>query len=190
MDEEVLAHETDPPQRVWRIVPQAKNPRGPAWVVGKIVHEALRHWRFPDDDFEAFIMPFILETGLTGEIEIGATIQSVVRLLRRFQKHPLWVEIDASERYHEVPFALPGDHGIIDLLYRSNDDWVIADFKTDEIRFETEVQAIIEREGYDQQVKRYAEAVEVQLGTRPKTQLIFLQVEARKVNIVDIDIGR
>lgn len=60
LDEKVLAREADPPQRVWRVVPQAKRPAGPAWVVGKLVHEALRHWRFPDDDFEAFITPFAL----------------------------------------------------------------------------------------------------------------------------------
>ncbi|MBI5564513.1 MAG: UvrD-helicase domain-containing protein, partial [Chloroflexi bacterium] len=52
--------------RVWRVVPKVKRPVGPAWVVGKLTHEALRRWRFPDaDNFDAFLLPFALEAGLT-----------------------------------------------------------------------------------------------------------------------------
>ncbi len=53
----------DPPHRVWRVVSRAKRPRGPAWVVGRLVHEALRQWHFPDEEFEAFLRPLALETG-------------------------------------------------------------------------------------------------------------------------------
>ena len=47
----------DPPQRVWRVVSRAKRPRGPAWVVGSLVHEALRRWYFPDEQFRNLSTP-------------------------------------------------------------------------------------------------------------------------------------
>jgi ATP-dependent exoDNAse (exonuclease V) beta subunit len=186
LDEKILAREADPPQRVWRIVPRAKRPTGPAWVVGKLVHEAIRYWRFPDDDFEAFITPFALESGLTDQAETRATIRTVERLLTLFRAHPLWAEIDAAERYHEVPYAIPGDRGIIDLLYRTEAGWVITDFKTDELRSEAEVADTIQRHGYDWQVQRYAKAVAAQLGAHPKLLLVFLQVGRDKISLVEI----
>ena len=94
LDEKIIAKESDPPQRVWRIVPRAKRPAGPAWVVGILVHEAIRHWRFPDDEFNAFITPFALEAGLTDQAEIRATIRTTEGLLQRFRTHPLWSEIE------------------------------------------------------------------------------------------------
>jgi ATP-dependent exoDNAse (exonuclease V) beta subunit len=187
LDEKILARETDPPQQVWRIVPRAKRPTGPAWVVGKLVHEAIRHWRFPGDDFEAFIKPFALEAGLTDRAEIWATIRTVARLLARFRGHTLWAEINAAERYHEVPYAIPGDRGIIDLLYRTKAGWVIADFKTDELRSEVEMWETIERNGYNEQVKRYVDAVMIQLGQRPRALLIFLQIGGSRIGLADIE---
>lgn len=187
LDEKILAREADPPQRVWRVVPRAKRPSGPAWVVGKLVHEAIRHWRFPDDDFEAFIMPFALETGLTDRAETRATIRTVERLLTRFRGHPLWMEIDAAERYHEVPYALPGDRGIIDLLYRVKAGWVIVDFKTDEVRSEVEMWEAIERGRYNEQVKRYVDAVTAQIGQRPRALMVFLQVGGTAIGLAEIE---
>jgi ATP-dependent exoDNAse (exonuclease V) beta subunit len=186
LDEKFMAKEADPPQRVWRVVPRAKRPSSPAWVVGTLVHEAIRHWRFPDDDFQAFIRPFALEAGLTDPKEIRATIRTVERLLERFRVHPLWAEINAAERYHEVAYDLPGDRGIIDLLYRTEAGWVLADFKTDELRSEAEVEDIIQHHGYDRQVQRYAAAVVAQLAVRPKMLLVFLQVGRDKISLIEI----
>jgi ATP-dependent helicase/nuclease subunit A len=186
LDEKVIAKEADPPQRVWRVVPRAKRPSGPAWVVGTLIHQAIRYWRFPGDDFQAFIRPFALEAGLTDPKEIRATIHTVERLLERFRAHPLWSEINAAERYHEVAYSIPGDRGIIDLLYRTEAGWVLADFKTDQLRSEAEMWDVIEREGYDGQVKRYAEAVMTQLGQCPRTFLVFLQVGGSAIRLVEI----
>ncbi|MBN1666656.1 MAG: UvrD-helicase domain-containing protein, partial [Anaerolineales bacterium] len=189
LDEKILARQADPPQRVWRVVPRAKRPSGPAWVVGKLVHEAIRHWRFPADGFAAFIMPFALEAGLTDRAETNATIDTAARLLARFKRHPLWAEIEAAERYHEVPYALPGDRGIIDLLYRTPAGWVIVDFKTDEVRSELEMWATIRANGYDQQVNRYRQAVLAQLGQSPRALLVFLQVSGA-IGLADIEPAR
>jgi ATP-dependent helicase/nuclease subunit A len=175
------------PSRVWRVVPQVKRPIGPAWVIGHLTHEALRRWRFPDaEDFDVFLLPFALEAGLTDHVEIQATINEVRRLLSRFQTHPLCAEIAQAERQHEVPYARPGDTGVIDLLYRrSGEVWTIVDFKTDEVRSIEEMRATIEREGYTEQVRRYVDAIEAQVRQRPRARLIFLRVK-NEVQVVDV----
>ena len=176
-----------PQSRVWRVVPRAKRPSGPAWVVGTLVHQALRRWRFPDEDnFDVFLWSFALETGLTDESEIQATLDEARRLLSRFQGHPLFAEIAAAERYHEVPYALTDDHGVIDLLYRMDAGWTVVDFKTDELRSEAEMREAIPREGYDVQLRRYADAVTAQLGQRPRALLVFLRV-AGEVHVMELD---
>ncbi len=174
LDERTRSRETDPPDRVWRVVPKAKKPSGPAWVVGKLVHEALRRWRFPADD--DFLRPYALEAGLADEAEIRATLGAARRLLERFHAHPLCAEVAAAERYHELPFVLAESRGVIDLLYRASEGWVIVDFKTDETRSEAEAREIIAREGYDAQVRRYMEAAAPWLGARPRGRLVFLQM--------------
>jgi ATP-dependent helicase/nuclease subunit A len=163
--------------KVWRVVPQVKRPIGPAWVIGQLAHEALRRWRFLDaDNFDVFLWPFALEAGLTDHAEIQATINEVRRLLRRFQTHPLYAEIEQADRRHEVPYALPGDTGVIDLLYRAGDAWTIVDFKTDEVRSIAEMRETIVQEKYGVQVQRYIDAIAPQIGRRPRGRLVFLRV--------------
>ena len=184
-DDKSRARYADPPLRVWRVFSRAKRPRGPAWVVGRLVHEALRRWYFPDEKFEVFLRPLALETGLTDPTEIHATLDEVRRLLERLRAHPLYAEIDAAERHHEVPYYLPGDTGIIDLLYHTEAGWVLVDFKTDELRSEEEAQVVIRREGYDRQVAHYAEAAASRLGVRAKMRLVFLNVK-NNISIFDL----
>ncbi|MEW5941402.1 MAG: PD-(D/E)XK nuclease-like domain-containing protein, partial [Chloroflexota bacterium] len=173
-DEKTHARESDPPQRVWRIVSKAKSPRAPAWLVGRLVHEALRRWRF--DDLENFLKPFALESGLTDEAEIYAAIQESRRMLERLHAHPLFAELDSAERHHEVRYDLPSGRGMMDLLYRTEAGWFIIDFKSDEVRSDAEAQSAISQNGYDRQVARYAEAISNQLNVKAKTRLVFLNV--------------
>jgi ATP-dependent helicase/nuclease subunit A len=175
-DDKFRARYADPPQRIWRVVSRAKRPRGPAWVVGRLVHEALRRWYFPDEKFEAFLRPLAHETGLTDPAEIHATLGEVRRLLERLRAHPLHAEINAAERHHEVPYYLPGDTGIIDLLYHAEAGWFLVDFKTDELRSDDEARIVIQRDGYDRQIERYARAIASSLGIQAKTRLVFLNV--------------
>ncbi len=98
-------------------------------------------------------------------------------MLKRFQTHALYAEIEKADRMHEVPYALPGDSGVIDLLYRSGGVWTIVDFKTDEVRSIEEMLATIEREQYAEQVQRYSAALAPQIGQRPRTKLAFLRVK-------------
>jgi ATP-dependent helicase/nuclease subunit A len=168
----------NPQSHVWRVVPQVKRPVGPAWVIGQLTHEALRHWRFPDrSDCDAFLLPFALEAGLTDHAEIQATLDEVCRMLRRFQTHALYAEIEKADRWHEVPYTLPGDTGVIDLLYRSGEAWTIVDFKTDEVRSIEEMRETIGREKYAEQVRRYIDAFAQQIGQRPRGRLVFLRMK-------------
>jgi ATP-dependent exoDNAse (exonuclease V) beta subunit len=186
-DEKARARESDPPQRVWRIVSRTKHPSPPAWVVGRLVHESLRRWRFPaerqpgslDMDFENFLRPFAFEAGLTDPEEIHTACQESRRLVERFHSHPVFAEMDAAERHHEVPYFLLDGRGVIDLLYRTQSGWFLVDFKTDQVHSETEALVAIRENGYDQQVARYALAVADQLKVEVKTRLVFLNVNDR-----------
>ncbi len=174
LDDRTRARETDPPNRVWRVIPKAKKPTGPAWVVGQLVHEALRRWRLPADD--DFLRPYAYEAGLADESEIRATVHSAGLLLVHFRAHPLSAEIESAERYHELPYVTAGERGVIDLLYRHVGQWVVVDFKTDEVRSPAEARDLIHQEGYDWQIRRYVDAVAPWLGVRPRARLVFLQV--------------
>jgi len=183
-DSKVQERESDPPPRVWRVVPTARKPQGPAWVVGSLVHAALSHWRFPDrPGLEDFLRPYTLQAGLTDPVEIHRTIAEARRLLARFQVHPLYAELDRAERHHEVPYAVEVDgvprSGIVDLLCRSDDGWTLVEFKTDRLRTEAELQAHIREKRYDEQVEEYVAATTALLGKRPRALLVFLNVSGR-----------
>jgi ATP-dependent exoDNAse (exonuclease V) beta subunit len=114
---------------------------------------------------------------LTDPKEIHAAIQESRRLLERLRAHSLFAELDSAERHHEVRYDLPNGRGIIDLLYRTDAGWFIIDFKTDEVRSESEAQSAISRERYDAQVARYARAISDQLKVEAKTRLVFLNMK-------------
>jgi len=184
-DERSRSRETDPPDRVWRVVPRAGKTNAPAWVVGKLVHEALRRWKFPEAGFEAFMHPYAIEAGLADEPEIRASVREAAHILEQFHIHPLYLELNTAVRYHELPYLAAGEQGVIDLLYRYQDHWVVLDFKTDRARSETEAREIIRREGYEKQMQRYIEAVSSWMGSRPIARLVFLQV-AGGIQIFDV----
>ncbi|MFQ6100765.1 MAG: UvrD-helicase domain-containing protein [Anaerolineae bacterium] len=190
-DPKVRERESQPPPRVWRVVPVARRPEGPAWVLGTLVHVALRHWRFPDrEGFEDFLRPFALEAGLTDAGEIHRTIAATRRLLARFQAHPLHARLDRAERHHEVPYAVEVDgaprSGIVDLLARLDGEWTVVEFKTDELRAAADLEAHIRQKRYDEQVREYVAAVTRLLGKRPRALLVFLNV-GKSVEVVELD---
>ena len=182
-DERLSAREADPPPRVWRVVPTADRPRGPAWVVGTLFHEALRRWQFPGDAAFANLMrAHVQEMGLTDDAEIAATIERAVELLRRFQRHDLFRQIADARRYHEVPYTIEEmgkTHSrLIDLLFARNGRWTVVDFKTDQLRDEEALHSLKMVE-YRKQVREYVTAVNAFLGVVAAGQLCFLDVGGR-----------
>ncbi len=193
-DPKLDARESDPPHRVWRVAPRGPRPQAPAWVVGTLVHTALRHWRF-GAGLESFLRPFALEMGVVSEKELGAAVREATRLLQRFRAHPFWAELDQARRWHELPYSLLEEdslleegrpqHGIIDLLYRAGSQYRIVEFKTDELRAGADLQAHILAQRYDEQVRRYVRAVQAQLGDSVRASLVFLNA-GRAIAIVPV----
>jgi ATP-dependent helicase/nuclease subunit A len=179
-DAKLHAREAQPPRRVWRVVPRTERSDAPAWVVGTLVHAALRHWYFADAGLEAFLRPFALEMGVVDEKQLHAAIVEARRMLRRFRAHALWAELDSARRWHEMAFSISEgertEHGIIDLLYRTDDGWKIAEFKTDQVRSIADLSAHIQAQAYDRQMRRYVRAVRAQLGVEAQTLFVFLNV--------------
>ncbi|MFQ5857793.1 MAG: UvrD-helicase domain-containing protein [Anaerolineae bacterium] len=189
VDETVRAREAEPPPRVWRVVPTAERPRGPAWVVGTLVHEALRRWHFPDRaGFDELLRLRAMEAGLTDESELNATITDARRLLVRLQSEPLYAELDGVRRHHEVPYTIERagqiKAGKIDLLYQHAGRWRIVDFKTDEIRTEQVLREKVTQ--HAQQVRDYMEAVCQLLDVEAEGWLCYLDV-ASKVRHVKVE---
>jgi ATP-dependent helicase/nuclease subunit A len=185
VDDKAHDRESDPPPRVWRVVPCAARPTSPAWVVGTLAHAALRRWRFPTGpDFEPFLYPHALDAGLTDPTEIKNAIRAVRRLLARFSAHPLWAEMNGAERYHELPYVLDGERGVLDLLYRANNRWTVAEFKTDRLVDLTALQLRIQEERYNAQMTRYIQAVESLIGEHARALLVFLNV-GRGIEVIE-----
>lgn len=162
----------------------------PARVVGEMVHKALQRWRFPEDPlFEQLLQTQAQMSGLLEERILHQAIHEAEALLKRFQQHPLYTEMNmALERQHEVPFLSASSQGnvewgFIDCLYRTQSGWTLVDFKTDELRNRQALAAALEM--YRPQMLRYRQAVDEWIGTSPKTVMCFLNIE-RKIEVVEV----
>lgn len=149
-------------------------------VVGLLVHEALRRWRFPGEPgLDGLLRAAAVGAGLVEPADIEDHANQATVLLRRLRQDPRWTEIDQAPRQHEVPYSLSREgrteSGAIDLLYRLPDGrWHVVDFKTDAIADEAEMRTAIEERRYDRQMWRYREAVSQLLGGAVKTTICFL----------------
>lgn len=179
------------PQRVWQVVPTARRPKAPAWVVGSIVHEALALWRFPGAGFDAWVTARAREYGITDSQQLGHAQAETARLLHRFQQHPLFQEIAAAQqRRHEIPYSYQQDGvmetGFIDLLYQVNGVWTVVDFKTDRVGDKMTLQRLLATTDYVQQVRGYGTAVQHLLGVTPNLKLYFLNFGSNFGRLIDI----
>ena len=110
----------------------------PSWVVGRLVHESLSAWRFPDARFEAWAEARARTLGLIDAHMLRDAATRSATLLRRFRGHACmrrWMRRNVGQRY---PIACRGrdgstDHGVIDALYRRDGQWTIVEFKTDHV---------------------------------------------------------
>ena len=200
--------ERDPPRRVWRVVPRRDRVRAPAWVVGQIVHMALGVWLFPDGNgrtsaegdvtpaqepdraearrkFNDLAEAEALSCGLTNDDEVTDAVRRAARMLVRFQDSSLYEEMTAApRRLHEVPYSVLDedgklDSGAIDALYRSEDGWVLVEFKTDTIKNGAALDTLRQSTDYVAQVARYCAAAERLLGASVRTVLCFLDFGGR-----------
>jgi len=114
-------------------------------LIGRILHEVLRFAEFslepaPSEDL---IRSIAWEQGLTNAAAERAARQEISRLLREFSGSEAyqWItSASAAQRplYTELPFMFRKEkfvvHGVIDvLLQRGDGEWVIIDYKTDQV---------------------------------------------------------
>ena len=180
LDEESRRREQEPPLRVWRVIPAARQPRAPARIVGLLVHEALENWRFPGEGFERWVTAKAREYGLADQERLRDAVKETGRMLAQFKAHPLYAEMGTAEqRLHELPYSLLDDQGlvkqgVIDVLYLKDGIWTVVDYKTDRLRDEAVLRALPDMEKYRQQVQSYGAAVEQLAGHKPRLILLFL----------------
>lgn len=180
--------EPDDTLHPWRATGERLRP--PADVVGRLVHTAIQHWLFPGQALLTKLLEIsALNAGLSDAVQRAEALRLAELLLSRLQHHPLWQEIDqASQRYHEVPYARlvahrRTDSGYIDLLYRDANGWQIIDFKTDALRNAAERLAAVEQ--YTPQMRRYAQAAQDLLRERARVRLCFLD-DMGRINLLEI----
>ena len=183
------------PNLIQPIYPASKvgsTSRAPARIVGEIVHRALKRWKFPAGGEADFIDWAEVEFRTKGIYEpkaIKSGYRRMRQLLDRFTATDLYQQMDRAEiLLHEVFFSLPGETGSvetgsIDALFKEGSQWVLVEFKTDEIRSGTEIDW--NSVDYIQQVGRYLDAVERILKQRPTPILCFLDYGGRVKLVID-----
>ncbi|MFN2111898.1 MAG: UvrD-helicase domain-containing protein [Anaerolineales bacterium] len=155
----------------------------PSIVVGKVVHRALEEWGFPsegEEDFLKWVESEFQNSGFHSKDAIRDGYRKTRKILERFQESELYQRMDTAEILkHEVRFSLMENGngvqlGSIDALFRESGQWYLVEFKTDEVRSDTDYRTILQDGDYQGQVAGYLVAAENLLGERPQPILCFL----------------
>lgn len=151
-------------------------------IVGNLVHEAVRRWRFPGDvGFNELLAASARAARLIDTEQVQPHLERAAELLERLRADPAWVDLNAAHRdgqlYHEVPYAQTGvGAGVIDVLYQDAlGQWQIVDFKTDSLASLDDGADLI-RDDYGPQLTGYVDAVARLLGRPATAHLCWLDV--------------
>ncbi|MFW6096481.1 MAG: UvrD-helicase domain-containing protein [Chloroflexota bacterium] len=190
-----LADKEQEADRVWRVLPSRPRPDIPRPLLGNLVHEALKLWRFPshagDRVYVDWMEARVRQFGIVDEQRVNRVANSVIALLRRFQKTELFNTISrADRRLHEVPFTIRDEEGVhqsrrIDLMFQNGDGWHVVDFKSDRLNAKGQLERRLDR-SYKPQLRHYARAVQQLLGVRPICLLCMLDYRGR-VEVINLD---
>ena len=153
---------------------------GRSRTVGTLVHYAIsQNWRADNPthlhNLKAQEVMFPFSESEQGSIldEVGTLLEHYNALLGR----ELPSLSSRDEDYPELPMALPHGatvwQGIIDRLYRVGENWILEDYKTDQV---------VEPERYHFQLAVYLRAIREVRGVTPEVQLVYLR-EKRVVRI-------
>ena len=147
--------------------------RGPAtgmeWgeLVHKLLEVSLRRGEFDRSYLEQVARWFTVR-----KPDLQTVVSEAVDAVERVTTSELWKTAMASpERLVEVPFATRDDsgrilHGVIDLLYRSEDGWTIVDHKTDQLPAGGAARLV---EPYSDQLRTYEESWRALTGQPVRT---------------------
>lgn len=185
-EEEVLQVFEIDKQQIKRVVQLSDRAYAPAWMVGQVVHRALELWKFPEGDESGFInwvKTEFRDLGLVDENDFKDGYRKVRKMLERFQNSDLYKRmISSSTVKHEIPFSEPQESGVprigvIDALFKEEDNWILVEFKTDRINSRYAQTWNNKKEIYKIQVSEYLEAAEKILGIQPVPLLCFLNYD-------------
>lgn len=171
----------DMPSPIWPVVAQSTTETVPAYVVGDIVHRALRVGLLPRDitpeHVAAALESYAWERYATDQRILEDAVEQAQKLLVQFEASDLHrILRECPEVYREIEFVYDRDqhiiHGIIDVLYRHKGRWHVLDFKTSQVKL-----WYIPEHGkrYAYQMGAYAEAVKQQTGQTPEVQVYYLR---------------
>lgn len=124
--------------------PWESNARGMTW--GNVVHRVLEaiNKGISEDDRDILVENLLKEHGRPAEEK-----EKVLNLINEIKESDFWKDLQkADNKFVEVPFSIrlkPSDlgypdkedmvilSGIIDLIYKNEEGWIIVDYKTDDI---------------------------------------------------------
>ena len=165
---------------------RSRDPRVSPRQLGEVVHEALRYWRFPDehDNIEDILRSYAWQQNITDEWQIADVVKRAHRMLEKFQTSDIYravKEVKANNQayFAELPFIYRTEkriiHGIIDALFKYQDDWWLVDYKTGTVR--GGIPNIAQHaQRYHLQLGAYASAVRQELnGETPKVFVHYIQ---------------
>jgi len=111
----------------------------------------------------------VIGSGLLEEHGLPAKdLLNLLKVVDTAMKHEIWQRMEkANEKYFEVPFsAIEKDavvRGVIDMIFKEQDGWVIIDYKTDDFDKVPERKAV-----YEKQLEAYGKFWEKIAGEKVK----------------------
>lgn len=165
---------------------RTRDPRVSPRQLGEIVHEALRYWRFPGehDNIDAILRSYAWQQNITDEGQIQDVVKRAHHMLEKFQTSDIYRAVTVAKAnnlpyFAELPFIYRTEkriiHGIIDALFKYQDDWWLVDYKTGTVRGGIPNLAQ-HAQRYHLQLGAYASAVRQELaGETPKVFVHYIQ---------------
>jgi ATP-dependent helicase/nuclease subunit A len=154
----------------WDEFPGSSSDPGGGAAFGSAFHEVMERVDLVDGrNLKALAQIKAIEQSISGKAEeIGG-------LCERCLRHPLMERARRSKRlFRETPFSVFLNEkvveGKIDLLFEEGEEWVVVDYKTDQVSGETLEQRF---QSYREQGIWYAEAVQKVTGSNVKEVVFF-----------------
>ena len=183
------ADEADQEIRTDEFVPTPHQPETGGYEWGSVVHDVLAaagegtH----GDTLARYARDLLVENGRPVDATGAPTeLDAVLALVESVRGSDIWARAMASsERHNEIPFAVSRNgasnrpevlEGVIDLVFKDADHWVVADYKTDS----GDDPGFVERLGqYRAQVDLYAECWEQLTGEEVGERVLVFTAQGR-----------
>jgi ATP-dependent helicase/nuclease subunit A len=172
-----------------------RNPRVSDRILGNIVHEALRWWRFPtaDNNLEDLLQNYAWEQGIINAQDRLFAVDRARGWLLDIRREALYQLVESAQQvFRELPFIYQTDkrtiHGVIDLLFQSPEGlWTLVDYKTSYVEGGGAANPIpllkAHAKRYHLQIGVYAEAVRSQIGGQTPRAMIHYLRYRRSIDI-------